>query len=128
VAIYQRPNTSKAAPEHTKYPYLLGGLTIDRANQVWCSDITYIPLAKGFIYLVAIMDWHSRAVLAWRLSNTLHGDFCVDALEEALRRFGRPEIFNTDQGSQFTIHRRAEGPRHQNQHGRQGPVHGQHLR
>jgi len=100
--IYQRPNTSKAAPEHTKYPYLLGGLTIDRANQVWCSDITYIPLAKGFIYLVAIMDWHSRAVLAWRLSNTLHADFCVDALEEALRRFGRPEIFNTDQGCQFT--------------------------
>jgi putative transposase len=102
VAIYQRPNTSKAAPEHTKYPYLLGGLMIDRVNQVWCSDITYIPLARGFIYLVAIMDWHSRAVLAWRISNTLHADFCVDALEEALRRFGRPEIFNTDQGSQFT--------------------------
>ena len=102
VAIYQRPNTSKAAPEHIKYPYLLGGLTIDRVNQVWCSDITYIPLAKGFIYLVAIMDWHSRAVLAWRISNTLHADFCVDALEEALRRFGKPEIFNTDQGSQFT--------------------------
>jgi len=102
VAIYQRPNTSKAAPEHIKYPYLLGGLTIDRVNQVWCSDITYIPLAKGFIYLVAIMDWHSRAVLAWRISNTLHADFCVEALEEALRRFGRPEIFNTDQGSQFT--------------------------
>jgi putative transposase len=102
VAIYQRPNTSKAAPEHTKYPYLLGGLTIDRVNQVWCTDITYIPLAKGFIYLVAIMDWHSRAVLAWRTSNTLHADFCVEALEEALRRFGKPEIFNTDQGSQFT--------------------------
>ena len=102
VAIYQRPNTSKAAPERTKYPYLLGGLTIDRVNQVWCTDITYIPLAKGFIYLVAIMGWHSRAVLAWRLSNTLHADFCVDALEEALRRFGRPEIFNTDQGGQFT--------------------------
>jgi putative transposase len=98
--IYQRPNTSKAAPEHTKYPYLLGGLMI--VNQVWCSDITYIPLARGFIYLVAIMDWHSRAVLAWRTSNTLHADFCVEALEEALRRFGRPEIFNTDQGSQFT--------------------------
>src|SRR5688572_27702020 len=94
--IYQRPNTSKAAPEHIKYPYLLGGLTIDRVNQVWCSDITYIPLAKGFIYLVAIMDWHSRAVLAWRISNTLHADFCVDALEEALRRFGRPEIFNSE--------------------------------
>ncbi len=102
VAIYQRPNTSKAAPEHTKYPYLLGGLKIDRANQVWCTDITYIPLAKGFVYWVAIMDWHSRAVLAGRISNTLHADFCVDALEEALRRFGRPEIFNTDQGSQFT--------------------------
>ena len=128
VAIYQRPNTSKAAPEHTKYPYLLGGLRIDRVNQVWCTDITYIPLSKGFIYLVAIMDWHSRAVLAWRTSNTLHADFCVDALEEALRRFGRPEIFNTDQGSQFTIHRCAEGPRHQDQPGRQGPVPGQHLR
>src|SRR3954469_12121785 len=110
VAIHQRPNTSKAAPEHAKYPYLLGGLTIDRVNQVWCSGplgnakryITYIPLSTGFIYLVAIMDWHSRAVLAWRISNTLHADFCVDALEEALRRFGRPEIFNTDQGSQFT--------------------------
>ena len=125
--IYQRPNTSKAAPEHTKYPYLLGGLTIDRVNQVWCTDITYIPLARGFIYLVAIMDWHSRAVLAWRTSNTLHADFCVDALEDALRRFGRPEIFNTDQGSQFTIHWCVESPRHQDQHGRQGPVHGQHL-
>ena len=102
VAIYQRPNTSKAAPEHPKYPYLLGGLSIERANQVWCSDVTYIPMAKGFVYLVAIMDWHSRAVLAWRLSNTLHADFCVEALEEALRRFGRPDIFNTDQGSQFT--------------------------
>lgn len=102
VAIYQRPNTSKPAPEHAKYPYLLGGLNIERANQVWCSDVTYIPMAKGFVYLVAIMDWHSRAVLAWRLSNTLHADFCVEALEEALRWFGKPEIFNTDQGSQFT--------------------------
>lgn len=102
VAIYQRPNTSKAAPEHAKYPYLLGGLTIERVNHVWCTDVTYIPMAKGFLYLVAIMDWHSRAVLAWRLSNTPHADFCVEALEEALRRFGKPEIFNTDQGSQFT--------------------------
>jgi putative transposase len=102
VAIYQRPNTSKAAAEHIKYPYLLGGLTIDRVNQVWCSDITYIPMPRGFLYLVVIMDWHSRAVLSWRLSNTLHADFCVEALEEALRGFGRPEIFNTDQGSQFT--------------------------
>lgn len=102
IAIYQRPNTSKSAPEHVKYPYLLGGLTIDRVNQVWCTDITYIPMSKGFIYLIAIMDWHSRAVLSWRLSNTLHDDFCVEALEEALRRFGAPEIFNSDQGSQFT--------------------------
>lgn len=102
VAIYQRPNTSKAAPEHPRYPYLLGGLSIERANQVWCSDVTYIPMAKGFVYLVVIMDWHSRAVLAWRLSNTLHADFCVEALEEALRRFGKPDIVNTDQGSQFT--------------------------
>src|SRR6202163_4327486 len=102
VAVYQRPNTSKPAAAHKVYPYLLGGLSIDRVNQVWCSDITYIPMAKGFVYLVAIMDWHSRAVLAWRLSNTLGADFCVEALEEALACFGRPEIFNTDQGSQFT--------------------------
>jgi putative transposase len=97
VAVYQRPNTSKPAAAHKVYPYLLGGLSIDRVNQVWCSDITYIPMAKGFVYLVAIMDWHSRAVLAWRLSNTLGADFCVEALEEALARFGRPEIFHTDQ-------------------------------
>src|SRR3954451_22862806 len=97
--IYQRPNTSKAAPEHTKHPYLLGGLTIDRVNQVWCSDITYIPLAKGFSRLVAIMDWHARSVLPWRISNARHAAFCADPLEEEPRRFGRPEIFNTDQGS-----------------------------
>src|SRR5246127_410056 len=102
VAVYQRPNTSKPAAAHKVYPYLLGGLSIDRVNQVWCSDITYIPMAKGFLYLVAIMDWHSRAVLAWRLSNTLGADFCVEALEEALARYGKPEIFNTDQGCQFT--------------------------
>ena len=102
VAIYQRPNTSKAAAEHKIYPYLLGGIAIERVNQVWCSDITYIPMAKGFLYLVVVMDWVSRAVLAWRLSNTLGADFCVEALEEALVRCGRPEIFNTDQGSQFT--------------------------
>src|SRR5438876_8594678 len=102
VAIYQRPNTSKPAPANKVYPYLLGGLTIARINQVWCADITYIPMAKGFLYLVAVMDWHSRAVLAWRLSNTLGADFCVEALEEALARFGRPEILNTDQGSKFT--------------------------
>jgi putative transposase len=101
-AIYQRPNTSKPAAAHKIYPYLLRGLTIEQVNQVWCSDITYIPMAKGFLYLVVIMDWVSRAVLAWRLSNTLDADFCVEALEEALSRYGRPEIFNTDQGSQFT--------------------------
>jgi putative transposase len=102
VAIYQRPNTSKLAAAHKVYPYLLGGITIERVNQVWCSDITYIPMAKGFLYLVVIMDWVSRTVLAWRLSNTLAAEFCVEALEEALARYGRPEIFNTDQGSQFT--------------------------
>jgi putative transposase len=102
VAIYQRPNTSKAAAAHKVYPYLLGGIAIERVNQVWCSDVTYIPMAKGFLYLVVVMDWASRAVLAWRLSNTLGADFCVEALEEALSRYGRAEIFNTDQGSQFT--------------------------
>jgi putative transposase len=102
VAIYQRPNTSKAAAAHKVYPYLLGGVAIERVSQVWCSDVTYIPMAKGFLYLVVIMDWVSRAVLAWRLSNTLGAEFCVEALEEALARHGRPEIFNTDQGSQFT--------------------------
>jgi putative transposase len=102
VAIYQRPNTSKPAAAHKIYPYLLGGLAIERVNQVWCADVSYIPMAKGFLYLVVVMDWVSRAVLAWRLSNTLGADFCVEALEEALSNYGRPEIFNTDQGSQFT--------------------------
>ena len=102
VAISQRPNTSKPAAAHKIYPYLLGGLAIERVNQVWCADVTYIPMARGFFYLVVIMDWVSRAVLAWRLSNTLGADFCVAALAEALARYRRPEIFNTDQGSQFT--------------------------
>ena len=102
VAIYQRPNTSKPAPAHKIYPYLLGGIAIERVNQVWCADVTYIPMARGFLYLVVIMDWVSRAVLAWRLSNTLGAEFCVEALEEALSHYGRPEVFNTDQGSQFT--------------------------
>ena len=97
-AIYQRPNTSKPAAAHKIYPYLLGGLAIGRVNQVWCSDVTYIPMTKGFLYLVVIMDWVSRTVLAWRLSNTLHADFCVEALEEALSRHGRPEL--RYQGSQ----------------------------
>jgi len=101
-AIYPRPNTSKANPSHKVYPYLLRNKTIDKANQVWCTDITYIPMKKGFVYLVAIMDWHSRRVLSWRLSNTMDVHFCVEALEEAITRFGAPEIFNSDQGSQFT--------------------------
>jgi len=101
-AIYQRPNTSKPAPAHKIYPYRLGEISIERVNQVWCADVSYIPMAKGFLYLVVIMDWVSRAVLAWRLSNTLGAEFCVDALEDALARHGQPEIFNTDQGSQFT--------------------------
>ena len=100
-AIYRRPRTSTPAPGHKIYPYLLGGMEITRPNQVWAADITYIPMARGFLYLVVIMDWYSRYVLSWRLSNTLDAGFCVDALEEALRK-GRPDICNTDQGAQFT--------------------------
>jgi putative transposase len=102
-ALGPKPNTSKPAPGHKVYPYLLRDLRIDRPNQVWAADITYIPVGRGFLYLVAIIDWASRAVLAWRLSNTMDVSFCLSALEAALARFGRPEIFNTDQGSQFTI-------------------------
>jgi len=101
-AVYQKPRTSKPAAGHKTYPYLLRDLVIDRSNQVWCTDVTYIPMAKGFLYLVAVMDWFSRYVLSWRLSTSLHADFCVDALEEALDCYGKPEIFNTDQGAQFT--------------------------
>jgi putative transposase len=101
-AIYQAPRTSAPHPAHRIYPYLLKGLVIDRPNQVWCADITYIPVQRGFLYLVAIMDWATRHVLSWRLSNTMDARFCVDALEEALARYGPPEIMNTDQGSQFT--------------------------
>jgi len=101
-AIYQKPNTSWKHPDHKVYPYLLRGLIIDRPNQVWCADITYIPMAKGFVYLVAVMDWFSRRVLAWRVSITLEADFCVEALREAMHRHGQPKIFNTDQGVQFT--------------------------
>ncbi len=101
-AIYRRPNTSKPAPGHKVYPYLLRKLAVTRPNQVWATDITYIPMARGFVYLIAIVDWFSRRVLSWRLSITLETDFCIEALEEALTRFGAPEIFNTDQGSQFT--------------------------
>lgn len=101
-ALYPKPNTSRANHAHKVYPYLLRDLNIGRANQVWCTDITYIPMRKGFLYLVAVMDWHSRKVLSWRLSNTLDTEFCVEALREALHHYGTPEIFNTDQGCQFT--------------------------
>ena len=101
-AIYRRPNTSKPAPGHRIYPYLLRGLTIDRPNHVWATDITYIPMARGFVYLTAVMDWFARRILAWRLSNTMEASFCIDAVEEALAKHGCPQIFNTDQGSQFT--------------------------
>ena len=101
-AIYRKPRTSQPHPGHRIYPYLLRDVRIDQANQAWCADVTYIPMQRGFQYLVAIMDWATRTVLSWRLSNTLDSDFCTEALEEALAKYGRPEIFNTDQGSQFT--------------------------
>jgi len=101
-ALAPKRNLSRPAPDHVKYPYLLKGLSVVRANQVWAADITYIPLAAGFAYLVAVIDWFSRAVLSWRLSNTLDTAFCIEALEEALARWGTPEIFNSDQGVQFT--------------------------
>jgi putative transposase len=101
-ALYRKPNTSKKGSGHKIYPYLLRNLTIDRPNQVWAADITYIPMRRGFVYLVAVVDWFSRKVLSWRISNTLTTDFCLDAVREAIHRYGIPEIFNTDQGSQFT--------------------------
>jgi putative transposase len=101
-ALYPKANTSQPGKGHKVYPYLLKGLDIVRPNQVWAADICYVPMARGFVYVVAIMDWYSRKVLAWRISNTMDADFCVEALEEAMRRYGAPEIFNTDQGAQFT--------------------------
>jgi putative transposase len=101
-AIAPRPSTSKRHPQHKVYPYLLRGVAVTRANQIWAADITYLPMARGFGYLVAIIDWHTRMVLAWRLSNALDARFCVEALDEAMARWGAPEIFNTDQGTQFT--------------------------
>ncbi|OWU70478.1 integrase [Phaeobacter sp. 22II1-1F12B] len=101
-AIYKRPRTSQPHPQHPVYPYLLRKMQIDRPNQVWCADITFVPVKNGFLYLVSIMDWATRRVLSWRLSNTMHADFCVDALNEAIAKHGPPEIMNTDQGSQFT--------------------------
>ena len=100
--VYPKPNLSKAAPQHHKYPYLLRNMPITHANQVWSTDITYLPVFKGHFYLVAIIDWYSRKVLSWRISNTLEVDFCLDALQEAMEKYGKPEIFNSDQGSQFT--------------------------
>lgn len=102
MAAFHKPRTSEPHPEHKIYPYLLRKVPIAFPNQVWCADITYIPMKRGFLYLVTVMDWYSRAVLSWRLSNTMDSDFCVAALEDALNRYGVPEIFNTDQGSQFT--------------------------
>lgn len=107
-AVYQAPKTSESHPNHKIYPYLLRGLTIDRSNQVWCADITYIPLQHGFLYLVAVMDWHSRKVLSWRISNSMDSNFCIEALQEAIEKYGIPDIFNTDQGSQFTSNRFTE--------------------
>jgi len=101
-ALYRKPRTTRKHPQHPVYPYLLRGLTIDRPNQVWAMDLTYIPMARGFVYLVAVMDWYTRKVLSWRVSITMDVHFCIEALEEAMVRFGPPEIMNTDQGSQFT--------------------------
>ena len=129
-ALGPKPRTTKPAPGHKIYPYLLRNLTIDRPNQVWAADITYMPIGRGFLYLVAIIDWASRAVLAWRLSNTMDVSFCVAALEEALARYGRPEIFNTDQGSQFTsaaFTGALAARRHQDLDGRPRPLDGQRL-
>ena len=101
-ALYRRPNTSKPAPGHKIYPYLLRGVKVEKPDQVWATDITYIPMARGFVYLVAVIDWHTRRVLSHRVSITMEADFCIEALEEAMAKYGKPEIFNTDQGSQFT--------------------------
>ena len=107
-AIYQAPRTSNPHPAHRIYPYLLGNLAIVRSDHVWCADITYIPVRRGFLYLVAIMDWATRRVLAWRLSNTMDTGFCIEALREAMARHGKPEIFNTDQGSQGEFKRSSQ--------------------
>jgi putative transposase len=124
-SIYPKPNTSQSHPEHRIYPYLLNDLAIERPNQVWSTDITYVRLAQGFAYLVAVIDWYSRKVLAWLLSNTMDTGFCLDCLEAALRH-GQPEVFNTDQGSQFTS-REFTGRGHTDQHGRPWTSFGQCL-
>ena len=126
-AIYQAPRTSDPHPQHRVYPYLLRNLEVTRPNHVWCADITYIPVQRGFLYLVAIMDWAPRHVLAWRLSNSMDTGFCIEALNEALSNYGKPQIFNTDQGSQFTSLEYSAVPKDAGVaiHGR--PVHGQFL-
>ena len=130
-AIYQAPRTSTPHPTHRIYPYLLKGIEIDRPNQVWCADITYIPVQRGFLYLIAIMDWATRHVLSWRLSNTMDARFCIDALNAALADYGNPEISNTDQGMpvpyRLRLHRRPQKRRRAHLHGRSRPLHGQHL-
>ncbi len=108
IPIYQKPNTSRPTKGHKTYPYMLGGLRIERPKQLWCADITYLPMRRGLLYLVAIMEWFTRKVLAWRISNTLEADFCVEALNEAVHHFGPPEIMNTVQGSQFTSFARTD--------------------
>ncbi len=129
-ALGPKPHTSNPAPGHKIYPYLLRDLTIDRPNPVWAADITYVPIGRGFLYLVAVIDWASRAVLSWRLSNTMDASFCLAALEDALVRYGKPEIFNTDQGSQFTgfgLHRRADRGRGAHRDGRARSLDGQRV-
>ena len=130
-ALYRRPRTTKPEPGHKIYPYLLRGLQITRPNQVWAMDITYIPMARGFVYLAVVLDWFSRRVLSWRLSITMEAAFCVETLEDALARHGKPEIFNTDQGSQFTgsaFTGVLTKQRHRDQHGRQRRLAGQCVR
>ena len=129
--IYQKPNTSKAAKGHKIYPYLLRGLRVDRPNQVWCADITYLPMRRGFLYLVAIMDWHTRKVLAWRISNTLEAEFCVDALNEAIQKFGPPEDHEHGSGQPVYIlrlDRQVAAFKRAHLNGWQRTVPGQHLR
>jgi putative transposase len=130
-ALYRRPRTTKPEPGHKVYPYLLRGLGIERPNQVWAMDITYIPMTRGFVYLAVVLDWFSRRVLAWRVSITMEAAFCVETLEDALAHHDKPDIFNTDQGSQFTgvaFHRRARRQWHYDQHGRQRRLARQRVR
>ena len=129
-AIYQAPRTSVPHPMHRIYPYLLKGMAIDQPNRVWCADITYIPVQRGFLYLVAIMDWATRHVLSWRLSNTMDAGFCAEALGDALARYGQPGDIQYRSGQpvhQPRLHRRAQEREHPHLHGRSGPLHGQHL-